>query len=242
MHAGTGINHRPLGTAQQIRRPPHIIGRRRITRGQHRLINQFAWKLLGEHIGGDLHQHRPTPAIAQPREGAAHDIRHLGRQRHRLSALGDARHLHGGGKIRLDLRNTPRIAHRQHQHRNALAIALRHAAIGVFRPRPMLHAKGANLPAGGHPADRIGHMQPNALLPHHHRADINRRAAFDQMIDRIASEHLNALAAHDLRDRFAHLHDFSPNGRCIPPHQKARPGLPACATLLSPFPRAMTHP
>jgi len=37
-------------------------------------------------------------------------------------------------------------------------------------------------------------------LPHHHRADIGVGGKFDEVIDRIAAEDLDALAFHDFRD------------------------------------------
>jgi hypothetical protein len=70
----------------------------------------------------------------------------------------------------------------------------------------VLHAEGADLAARGDAGDRVGHVQADALLPHHHRADVLRRRVFDEVVHGIAAEDLDALAPHDLSDGFADLH------------------------------------
>jgi hypothetical protein len=49
-------------------------------------------------------------------------------------------------------------------------------------------------------------VDADALLPHHHRADVGIGGIFDEMIDRIAAEDLDSLALHDFRNRGAELH------------------------------------
>ena len=61
----------------------------------------------------------------------------------------------------------------------------------------------------GDAGNRIRHVQPDALLAHHHGADVGIGGEFDQMIDRIAAENLDALALHDFRDRSAEFHGHS---------------------------------
>ena len=60
---------------------------------------------------------------------------------------------------------------------------------------------------GGDPRDRVRHVNADAFLPHHDRADVGIGGVFDQVIDRIAAEDFDALALHDFRDRSAELHD-----------------------------------
>ena len=50
-------------------------------------------------------------------------------------------------------------------------------------------------------------MDADTFLPDHHGADLGIGGKFDQMIDRIAAQDLDALALHDFRDRGAELHD-----------------------------------
>ena len=128
----------------------------------------------------------------------------------RLGGFGERPHRAAGIEVRVDIGEPPRIAHRQHQHRHRFAIALRDAAHGVFRAGAVLHAERADAAARGHPRDRVRHVQPDALLPHHDRADVGIGRKFDQMIDRIAAEDLDPLALHDFRDRGAELHAVSP--------------------------------
>jgi len=70
----------------------------------------------------------------------------------------------------------------------------------------VLHAEGADGPARGDAADGVGHVQPDAFLPHHDGADIDLRRVLDQVIDGITREDPNALTLHDLGDRRAQLH------------------------------------
>src|SRR5262249_46074559 len=48
--------------------------------------------------------------------------------------------------------------------------------------------------------------QADALLAHHHRADIGRRRELDEMVDRIAGEDLHALALEDFGDGGSDFH------------------------------------
>ena len=88
---------------------------------------------------------------------------------------------------------------------------MRDAAHGVFRAGTVLHAEGADGVPGGDPRDRVRHVHADALLPHHHRADVGGGGVLDEVIDRIAAEDLDSLALHDFRDGGAEFHaDLSP--------------------------------
>ena len=54
--------------------------------------------------------------------------------------------------------------------------------------------------------DRVRHVQADALLAHHDRADVGIGGVFDQVIDRIAAEDLDSLTLHDFGDGRAELH------------------------------------
>src|SRR6202035_2070941 len=110
----------------------------------------------------------------------------------------------------------PRISHRQHQHGNGFAVTLRHPTHGVLGAGAVLHAERTDLVPGGDARDRIRHVDADALLPHHDRADVGIGRVLDEMIDRIAAEDFYPLALHDFRNRGAELHaDLSPwTGRC----------------------------
>ena len=64
----------------------------------------------------------------------------------------------------------------------------------------MLHREDADLVRGRHAADRVRHVQADALLAHDDRADVRFRRRLDDGIDRIADQELHALALQDLRD------------------------------------------
>jgi len=109
------------------------------------------------------------------------------------------------------MRDPARIPLRDDQHRNRLGIRLGHAAIGVFRPRPMLHAERADLFARGNAGNRIRHVQADAFLPDDDRPDIGRGGEFQQVVDGIAAEDLDPLALHDLGDCLTDLHPSIPS-------------------------------
>jgi hypothetical protein len=131
--------------------------------------------------------------------------------------LGDVRHGDGGVEIRRHVRDAPRIARRNDQQRHRFAERLGHAAIGVLRAGAALHAEHAHLAALGQARHGVGHVQADALLAHDDRADVDRRAMLDQMVDGIGEEILDALALQDFRDCRAGLHFWSPLGS-FPPH------------------------
>jgi hypothetical protein len=95
---------------------------------------------------------------------------------------------------------------------------LRHAAHGVLGAGAVLHAECPDRVARGDARDRVRHVDADAFLTHHHRADVGIRRIFDQMVDRIAAEDLDSLALHDFRDGGAELHDgFSPWMQAVGP-------------------------
>src|SRR6202035_2860907 len=57
--------------------------------------------------------------------------------------------------------------------------------------------------------DRVRHVQSDALLAHHHRADVGAGGVFNEVIDRIAAENLDSLALHDFRNGGAEFHSTS---------------------------------
>ena len=94
-----------------------------------------------------------------------------------------------------------RIALRHDQHRHAVGEGLRDAAEGVLRPRPLLHHEHAHPPALGQAAERVGHVQPGALLADDHRADVDPRRGLEHLVARIAEHDVDALALEHRGDR-----------------------------------------
>jgi hypothetical protein len=74
----------------------------------------------------------------------------------------------------------------------------------------VLHHEHAQRIARGHARHRIGHVQAGALLPHQDRPDAGGRAALENVVDRIADDDLDALAAQDFGDGVGDFHDTSP--------------------------------
>ncbi len=212
MHALAGIDHRPSGVDQQRRRLFHMDRVGAVAGAQHRRVVERFRDFLVPHVRGYLDDDRSAAAIFQPGEGAPEDIADFGCDVDRLGRLRKSFHRLAGIEVRFDVGEAPRIAHRQHQHRHGLAIALRHATHGVFRAGTVLHAEGTDLVPGTDPGNSVRHVQSNPLLPHHHRADIDVGRVLYEMIDRIAAENLDSLALHDFYDGGAEFHaDSSPS-------------------------------
>ena len=160
---------------------------------------------------GNLDDRRPAAAVAQVAEGAAHGVGEFARHDQVLGDLRHAAHLARGAEVRIDAGDAARIALRDHQQRDGLAVRLGDAAIGVLAARAVLHAEGADLAAGGDARDRVRHVEADALLAHDDRPDVGGGRVFQQMVDGIAAEDLDPLALHDFGNCLANLHlDFSP--------------------------------
>ena len=157
-------------------------------------------------IGGYFDKARTAAAVAKLGECPPQYVQCLLGQHEVLGGLGHAAHLQGGREIRLHARNAPRIALRQHEHRNALAVTLRHAAIGVLGSRAVLHTERADGLAGRDARDRVRHVQADALLAHDDRADVLRGSELNQVIHRVAAQNLHTLSLHDTRYRLANFH------------------------------------
>jgi hypothetical protein len=182
-----------------------------ITGAQDGRIVQRLRHLLVPHVGRDFDDDRSAAAVFQFGEGAPENVADFGRDVDRLGRFRKRPHRLAGIEVRFDIRKPPRIAHRQHQHRHGFAEALRHAAHGVFRAGAVLHAERADGVPRRDAGDRVRHVQPDAFLPHHHRADIGIGGVFDKVIDRIAAEDLDTLALHDFCNGGAKFHtDLSP--------------------------------
>ncbi|MGY3422548.1 hypothetical protein ACVWZW_003023 [Bradyrhizobium sp. F1.13.4] len=191
MHALAGIDHRALGVDEQVGRLLHMNGVRAVAGAQHRRVVQRLRYIFVPHVGGDLDDDRPAAAVFQLGEGAAKNVGDFRGEDDRFRRFRKRLHRLAGIEVRLDMRKPALIAHRQHQHGNGFAVALRDAAHRILRTGAMLHAERADRASRCHPRDRIRHVDADALLPHHHRPDIGLRRMLDQMVDRIAAEDLD---------------------------------------------------
>lgn len=209
MHALAGIEHRPFCIHEQGGCLLHMDRVGAVARAQHRRVVQRLRHLFVPHVRGNLDDDRPAAPVLQFGKGASKNVGDLGGEDDGFGGLRERLHRLAGIEVRLDMREPALITHRQHQHGNRFAVALRDATHRVLRAGPMLHAERADAPPRRHPRDRIRHVHADALLPHHYGPDLGLRRVLDQMIDRIAAEDLDPLALHDFRDRGAELHSVS---------------------------------
>lgn len=210
VHALAGIDHRPLRIDEEACGFPHMHGIGAVAGAQHRGVVEGLRHVLIPHVRGDLDDDRTATAVLQLGEGAAEDVGDLGCQDDRLGGLGKCLHHLAGVEVGFDMRQSPLIAHGQHQHRHGLAEALRNPAHGVLRAGAVLHAERADAASRSDAGDGVRHVDPDALLAHHHGSDLGFRRVLDQVVDRITAEDLDPLALHDFRDRSAELHGVSP--------------------------------
>ena len=202
MHALPRHDDRALGGDQRLGDLRHrfrvgaaLEARRLGVFGDQRVRN-----FVAQYVGRKLDQYRTGAAVPDLGEGAPQRLDGRVRHRHLLRRFGHVAEVERRVEIRLNLVDVAGIAGRQHDDRAGIAIGLRHPAKGVLGARAVLHHEDADLVARRQLADGVAHMQANALLAHHDRADVGLGRALDDRVDRIADQKFDALALEDLGD------------------------------------------
>ena len=168
--------------------------------------DQRVGDLLAQDVGREFDQHRAGPAVLDDRKGAAQRLDRRVGHRDLLGRLRDVAEVHRRVEVRMHLVDVAGVARRQHDDRAGIAVGLGDAAERVLGAGPVLHDEDADLVARGHLGDRVAHMQPDALLTHHDRADIGFGRALDDRVDRIADQPLDPFLLQDLGDRIGDFH------------------------------------
>jgi hypothetical protein len=212
VHALTGIDHRALGRHQHLGGLGDLVRSGTVLGDDDRLVIQRIGRVLGIGVGRQLDDHRRAAAVAQHVEGAAHDVDDFLAVGDRLGVLGDVRHGQRRVEVGRHVGDAARVALRDHQQRHRFAVGLGDAAVGVLRARAALHAEHAHLAALGQPRHGVGHVQADALLADDDRADVDRGAGLDQMVDRIGEEVFDAFLLENVGDRWPGLHLVLPCG------------------------------
>jgi hypothetical protein len=125
-----------------------------------------------------------------------------------LGRFGNVAEIERRVEIRVHLVDVAGISGRQHDDGGGVAIGLRDAAEGVLGAGPVLHDKDADLLARAGLGDRVTHMQANALLAHHDRANIGLGRTLDDRINRVADQPLDPFPLEHLGDRVDDFHRF----------------------------------
>ena len=172
--------------------------------------DQRVGDFLAQDVGRELDQHRAGAAVLDRREGAPQRLDRRVGDRDLLRQFRDVAEIERRVEVRMDLVDVAGIAGRQHDDRAGIAVGLRDAAERVLGAGPVLHDEDADLVARAELADGIAHMQPDALLAHHDRADIGLGRPLDDRVDRIADQPLDPLLFQDLGDRVGDLHRAAP--------------------------------
>src|SRR5581483_8549182 len=84
------------------------------------------------------------------------------------------------------------------------------AAESVLGARPVLHDEDSDAVARGDLGDGVAHVQADALLAHHDGADVGLGGAFDDRVDRIADQELDALLLEDMGNGISDFHGGAP--------------------------------
>ena len=221
-----GINERTRRLDQNARRLFHIprIRPRARTRGRG-IVQRFGDFLLHE-IHGNLHHHRARATIARARKSAAQGVPDDVGTSHLFGPLGDALVVGCGAEIGGQLGQPARVPGRQHYHGHRFAIGLRHAAKRIFRPRALLHDKNAQGPAGVDAAETIGHVQAGAFLARNDGVHIGTGSGFDNIIERITNEKLDAFALENLNHGINSLHLAPPRNSGVKQNPRKPTALP----------------
>ena len=197
MHALPGVDNGTIGIQQRFRgrfnrRALGTVAKNRRGRRLKGVGNVF-----GEEIGRELDQRWTGSAIAHLGESAAHGFRDCFRHRDLFAVFGHMAEVEGGTEVGLDLIDEPRIAHGQDNNGSGIAKGLRHAAEGIFGAGTALHAEDADLFARSDAAQGIRHVQPDAFLADDDGADVELRRRFDERVDRIGEEDVDAFGFQD---------------------------------------------
>ena len=132
MHTLARVNDRAFGSQQHLSGVFDRRAVRSITQPWRRRGIKIIGELFAEDIGGELHQHRARPAIADLGEGAAHGFWHRFGQGDLFAGFGDMPVIQRGAEIGRDLVGLAGITHRQHDDGRGIAIGLGDAAKGIL--------------------------------------------------------------------------------------------------------------
>ena len=205
----TGVEDRALGGDEGVRGSLHVGRVRGGPDRDRRDVAGRIWAILVPDVPGNLDQDRSRPAVAQPGERAPHGRDDGLRQNQLVDPLGHVSIVQVGAEVGRRGHLAAIVAGGDDQDRHGIGVRLGHAPERVLGARPGLHREDADALAGGHPAHRVGHMEPGALLADDDRPDPGRRRGLDERADRVPDERVDALAPQDVRDRFADLHATS---------------------------------
>src|SRR5215471_20034260 len=206
MHTLSGDDDRALRLDQRRGDPGDRLRIGAALQARRLLILDRPAQFLAQQVGRKLDQHRRRPAVLDLREGAAQRLFGGARHRHLLDPFGDVAEIEGRVEVRANLVDVAGIPGRQDDDRAGIAKGLRDAAKGILGAGAVLHRKDADAVTRGDFGDRVAHMQADALLAHHDRADVGLRRGLDDRVDRIADQKLDALALQDFGDGVGDLH------------------------------------
>jgi hypothetical protein len=206
VHALAGVDHRPLGGDEDLGCSGHVAGVRAAAQAWRGPVRERLGHLVGHDVARKLDQHWTRSPVADLRKRTAHDVRDVFRLRDLFDRLGDVAEVQERAEVRRILVDASGIAARQDHDRHRIAECLSHAAKRIFGAGATLHGEDANALGRRHTADRIGHVQANALLAHHDGPDVRPRGGLDDRINGIADQKVNALTFEDLSHSISRLH------------------------------------
>ena len=200
------VDHRPLGLDENARDLGDGLRVRGRPRGERRPVGKRLGHLLGEDVRGQLDQGGPRAAVPDLGERTAQGVGDRVGHHDLLDPLGHGAVGDDRAEVRGNAAEPPREPRGQHDDGRRVAVGLGDAAEGVLGPGTVLHGEDADPPAGGQPADRVGHVETDALLADDDGADVGPRRRLDDGIDGVADQELDALAFQDLGDGRSALH------------------------------------
>ena len=206
MHALTRIDDGQFGFDEDLRGLAHGSGVRGAQRLDRWAVVEFSGEFLVEQVPRHFDHARTGTSVLGLGERAPDGVRNLLRERDLFDRLGDVLEVHQRAEVGLDIRACPRVACRDHDHRDGLAVGLGHPAEGVLHARTMLHREYAHLAGRAQPPRRVRHVQAGALLAHDHGPDILFRTGLHDGVDRVGDEAIDAFLPQHLGDGARYLH------------------------------------
>jgi len=207
-----GVNNRPIRLNQLGGDGidcPWVRSRANV--GYWPIVDWFG-DVFPENVTGNLDKHRSRPALLDLGKCPPQRIRYGARQGHLFCPLRYISVIQKRIEIRRNVCKMARIARRQNDDGNGVAVGLSDTSKGVLGTRPVLHRKHANPLARGRATDRVGHVEAGSFLTNDNRPDVGFGGGFDDRIDRIANEKAYPFALEDFCDRGCDFHRVSPPG------------------------------
>ena len=201
-----GVDHRALGIDQRLRRLARVgrVGPEAHRRGRA-VVNRLL-DVLAPHVARHFEHDRALAPVARVSERPPHRVGQILGDGQLLRPLAHVLEVDQPAEVGRDVGLRAGVAAGDRDQRRGLAPGLRQPAERVLRAGAVLGQIDADLVAGVHPREGVGHVDRGALLAHDDGADVGFGGGLEDRIDRVADDEFDALALDHLGDCVGDFH------------------------------------